>query len=86
MVWPFTFSAAIPVGARTKTLLSVFSINCFINVVLPVPAFPVRKKDLLVFSNKSNAIFQIPSRSSFSINVVIDKIILYQQMLHLYLR
>jgi hypothetical protein len=35
--------AATPVGAATTAVLTVVSRICFRKVVLPVPAFPVRK-------------------------------------------
>src|SRR5690606_30907136 len=43
MVTPPAFNAAIPVGATTAKGLCVFSVSWRRKVVLPVPAFPVRK-------------------------------------------
>ena len=43
MVWPPTFTAARPVGARTIAFSSELKISWRSSVVLPVPARPVRK-------------------------------------------
>jgi hypothetical protein len=47
--------AAMPVGANTKKFLLISSWMRLIKVVLPVPAFPVMKRQLLVFATRSNA-------------------------------
>ena len=47
MVTPFAFSAAIPVGATITNRLCVFWAKSRKNVVLPVPALPV--KNILAF-------------------------------------
>jgi hypothetical protein len=44
IVWPFTFNAAMPVGARTTTFFFVVFLNNCKRVDLPVPARPVIKK------------------------------------------
>ena len=43
MVTPPAFNAAIPVGATMVSCLCVRAARFFRKVVLPVPAFPVRK-------------------------------------------
>ncbi|MCY1539038.1 hypothetical protein D9M68_746070 [compost metagenome] len=48
MVTPPALIAAIPVGATIIALLCVKPIRLRKNVVLPVPAFPVRKTCLAV--------------------------------------
>src|SRR3989338_514538 len=55
MVCPFTFTAATPVGARTAKFFLLFSRNKCKSVDLPVPARPVKKICLSVFSIKSSA-------------------------------
>ena len=55
IVCPPTVIAAMPVGANTKQFLLVSSWMRLIKVVLPVPAFPVMKRQLLVFATRSNA-------------------------------
>jgi len=49
--------AAIPVGATTIYFLLVLFVKSLRNVVFPVPAFPVRKTLLFVFSSNSKIEF-----------------------------
>lgn len=49
---PPAFMAAMPVGASTTARFRVASLNLRRNVVLPVPAFPVRKTFAPVLSTK----------------------------------
>ena len=44
MVYPSTFSAAMPVGATVSAVRSVVARKWRIKVDLPVPARPVRKR------------------------------------------
>ena len=67
IVTPPALMAATPVGATTIALFLDLSITVFRNVVFPVPAFPVRKILLPVFSTKSHACL---SSVFFSIVVV----------------
>ena len=55
MVTPPALIAAIPVGATTMCFLRVFLTKLFRKVVLPVPAFPVRKIFREVFSTRSKS-------------------------------
>ena len=57
IVTPPAFIAAMPVGATTTTLFLDSSTTLLRNVVLPVPAFPVRKTLFPVFSTNSHAVF-----------------------------
>ena len=57
MVLPPAFTAATPVGARTTKFFFTSSWTIFRKVVFPVPARPVRKKELLVFAIISYASF-----------------------------
>ncbi len=50
MVTPLAFMAATPVGATTILDLWITFLSSSKNVVLPVPALPVRKIFLEVFS------------------------------------
>ena len=58
MVLPRAFTAATPVGASTTQRFEVRSTIYRRNVVLPVPAFPVRNRETEVsstyFSARSN--------------------------------
>ena len=56
MVTPPALIAATPVGATTIGRLRDCSTIFFKNVVLPVPALPVRKMLWPVFSTKSHAV------------------------------
>ena len=49
MVTPPALMAATPVGATTMVRLCVLDLRLRRNVVLPVPAFPVRKMFLWVY-------------------------------------
>src|SRR3954465_1276722 len=56
MVWPLTFTAANPVGAKTTTVFLVVSRKCLRRVDFPVPAWPVMKA-LWPFSIRYSAFF-----------------------------
>ena len=66
MVTPPALMAAMPVGASTTMRLCTSSRICRRKVVFPVPARPVRKRLVLVFS----MIWRAKSRSGFSIEEV----------------
>jgi hypothetical protein len=53
IVTPPALMAAIPVGATTICFFLVRLTKSLRNVVFPVPAFPVKKTLLLVYSIKS---------------------------------
>ncbi|EFC76788.1 hypothetical protein HMPREF0649_00100 [Segatella buccae D17] len=55
MVTPAALMAATPVGATTTMRFMLCSFSALRNVVLPVPAFPVRKILFPVCSTKSHA-------------------------------
>ena len=55
IVCPPAFSAATPVGATTAKFFSISACTFFKNVVFPVPAFPVKKKLVLVLAIMSKA-------------------------------
>ena len=55
MVVPAAFMAATPVGANTTVFFLVLFFICFKKVVFPVPALPVRNRDLFVDVTKSIA-------------------------------
>ncbi len=55
IVTPPALIAATPVGATTTLHFDVFSTMRFRNVVLPVPAFPVRNMLVLVCSTNCQA-------------------------------
>ena len=57
MVTPFALIAAIPVGATTTIRLGSLSFSVRKKVVLPVPAFPVRKMLVPVFFTNCQAKF-----------------------------
>ena len=57
MVCPWALMAATPVGASTTIRLGVRSLKVRKNVVLPVPAFPVRNTDTFVLEIKRHAKF-----------------------------
>ena len=63
MVTPSALIAATPVGATTTDRLRLCSTTAFRNVVLPVPALPVRKILRPVFSTKSHACLSSAFRS-----------------------
>src|SRR5690349_14788746 len=56
MVVPPQWIAATPVGATTAVFLVVVFLMCFRKVVLPVPAFPVRKmgREVCVINSSAN--------------------------------
>ena len=55
MVTPFALIAATPVGATTTKRFKLFIFNRCKNVVLPVPALPVKKIDRFVLFTNSQA-------------------------------
>ena len=61
---PPALMAATPVGATTMGRFLEPAITSFRNVVLPVPALPVKKMLRPVFSTKSHAVRSIPDVSS----------------------
>src|SRR2546423_1846001 len=72
MVTPPALIAATPVGATTTTFFCAAEASRFSNVVLPVPAFPVRKKCLRVCrancsasSNSGLVIMENPSSALY---------------------
>ena len=67
MVVPPALIAATPVGARTTKRLSVVPVIYLRKVVLPVPAFPVRKTDLPVSLTYLSAASNTLSFSTVSI-------------------
>jgi hypothetical protein len=62
MVTPPALMAAIPVGATTMCFLRVFLTKLFRKVVLPVPAFPVRKIFRGVFYEVKKLLFILGSK------------------------
>ena len=55
IVWPPAAMADIPVGASTRKFLLISSWMRLMKVVLPVPALPVMKREVLVLATKSKA-------------------------------
>src|SRR6187401_686190 len=74
MVTPPALIAATPVGATTAICLGQFSLIYFRNVVLPVPALPVRKIFLELWFTSSAANRNISLLRSYSILVIIYQI------------
>jgi hypothetical protein len=68
------FKAATPVGARIAIFLLLFSKKYINNVDFHVPALPVKKIFLLLFSIKSSAFSAISSNCNFFINFFLYKI------------
>src|ERR1044072_2031655 len=60
MVVPPALSAAMPVGATMAICLWLRSERLLRNVVLPVPAFPVRKMWRPVLLMNCSAVFMVP--------------------------
>src|SRR6186997_1937777 len=74
MVTPPALIAATPVGATTAICFGQFSLIYFRNVVLPVPALPVRKIFLELWFTSSAANRNISLLRSYSILVIIYQI------------
>src|SRR6187401_788378 len=70
MVTPPALIAATPVGATTAICLEQFSLIYFRNVVLPVPALPVRKIFLELWFTSSAANRNISLLRSYSILMI----------------
>src|SRR5690606_8505229 len=64
MVTPLALSAAMPVGARITKRLCVLRASWWRKVVLPVPAFPVRKtwRAVLFTKRAASAAISVVSR------------------------
>ena len=78
MVTPPALIAATPVGARMTKRLDVVPVIYLRNVVLPVPAFPVRKIDNPVSFTYLSAVSKIKSFSiSMSIPTFFPKLLYF---------